>query len=87
MGYVTPKFIYARDEKGNETDQHVASIHDASQESVYLVLAADPHDEWDGRSQWMWVRLQNGDLILGVFPQGDTYFSVEEDASTPTHLT
>lgn len=30
------------------------------------------------RSDWQWVRLANGDLMLAVFPQGDGYFEVED---------
>ncbi len=54
-------------------------IHPASKESVNTVLNANPNCI-DGRSNWVWVRLPNGDLVLGVFPQGGTYFAVEEDA-------
>lgn len=25
-----------------------------------------------------WIRLANGDLILGVFPCGETYFDIEK---------
>jgi hypothetical protein len=32
----------------------------------------------DGRSDFVWLRLPNGDLILGVWPQGDTYLTVVE---------
>lgn len=52
----------------------------ASAESIEKVLMADENDP-DGRSEYMWVRLANGDLILGVFPQGDTYVEVTADAS------
>jgi hypothetical protein len=57
-----------------------SSIHvkPASAESVRTVLAAD-EDSPDGRSPYVWVRLPNGDLVLGVFPQGDTYFLTEND--------
>jgi hypothetical protein len=60
----------------------IATIHPASAESVQQVLAADENDG-DGRSQWVWVRLANGDLVLGLYPQGDTYFACEHDAQTP----
>ena len=76
----TPKYIYASDEKGHPTDQVICHIHDASRASVDLVLSQDVDAE-DGRSQWLWVRLQNGDLILGCFPMADTYMAVEDDAS------
>ena len=57
-------------------------VHPASAESIGYVLSQDI-DTGDGRSEWVWVRLGNGDLILGVFPQGDTYFAVEVDAEWP----
>lgn len=51
-------------------------LGDADERAVAVVLAADEaHD--DGRSQWLWVRFPNGDLMLGTFPQGDTYFETE----------
>lgn len=62
-----------------ETKVH---IHPASDESVHAVLNADPDDP-DGRSQWLWVRLPNGDLVLGIFPQGETYMACEKDAQWP----
>jgi hypothetical protein len=64
---------------GYGTDQQ-AQVHlqDAAPEAVTEVLAADPNDE-DGRSQWVWMRFPNGDLVLATFPQGDTYFSAWEE--------
>ncbi len=52
-------------------------IENAPEEAVKFVLGADQESN-DGRSQWVWVRLQNGDLVLAVFPQGDTYFHTEQ---------
>lgn len=57
----------------------LAMVHPASQASVNYVLAQSETDE-NGRSNWVWVRLPNGDLILGVYPQADTYCAVEADA-------
>ena len=62
--------------------ENVVTVFPASQESVNTVLAAG-EDDPEGRSQWMWVRLGNGDLILGVYPQGETYFATEKDAVGP----
>jgi hypothetical protein len=59
--------------------REIARIHPASDESVKLVLAQRTGG-MDGRSPFVWVRLPNGDLILGVFPQGDTYLACEADA-------
>lgn len=49
----------------------------AREREIAYMLNADFNDE-DGRSQWQWFRLPNGDLIFGTFPQGDTYISMAE---------
>lgn len=36
------------------------------------VVEADKTSD-DGRSQFFWMRLNNDDLILAVYPQGQTY--------------
>ena len=68
-----------------EVEQTVAWLHPASAKAVKKVLKA-PKNTGNGRSNWMWVRLPNGDLILGVFPQGETYEAVELDAIYPEGL-
>ncbi len=64
-----------------ETESHDILLKPASPASVLTVLAASDTDE-DGRSEWLWVRLPNGDLVLGVYPQGDTYMATEHDHTT-----
>lgn len=49
--------------------------YEASQEAADLILNA-PMDE-DGRSEWLWVVLENGDVLLACFPQGETYERIE----------
>jgi hypothetical protein len=71
--------------RDEETGQHLATVHAASLQHVAAVSQADEHSE-NGRSEWLWIRLANGDLVLGVFPQGDTYFAVEEDAEHPRYF-
>lgn len=56
---------------------HLATVTPAKNAAVTEVLQADV-SSMDGRSQWVWVRLADGTLILGVFPQGDTYMNVAE---------
>lgn len=56
----------------NDHDEVVAEIKPADEDMVERVLAAEEEGH-DGRSNWMWVRLSNGDLILGVYPQGQLY--------------
>lgn len=75
-----PHYI-KRDEDSNE-NPNLAAVHPASDEAVNLVMNAPVGDD-DGRSPWVWVRLANGDLVLGVFPCGETYFAVEADAHFP----
>jgi hypothetical protein len=64
----------------DENDVREVWLKPASEESVNTVLNADENSD-DGRSEWLWIRLPNGDLILGVVPQGDTYFATELDHS------
>lgn len=78
---VKPHEIYKIDDNGTPIEAELlATIMPAPRESVDLVLSQS-EDELDGRSNWVWVRLQDGTLILGVFPQGDTYFATEKDHS------
>lgn len=55
---------------------YIAQTCTASLDSVQYVLSLPVSDM--GRSRFEWIRLVNGDLILGVFPRGDGYFSVEK---------
>lgn len=54
----------------------------ASDESVGRVLNAQLDD--NGRSPFMWLRLQNGDLFLAVAPKGATYEDCELDSQLPS---
>ncbi len=76
MAQIKAHYLEAPDYESKDFYGHV---HPASQASVDLVLAQS-EEGMDGRSNWVWVRLPNGDLVLGVYPQGDTYFEVEDDA-------
>ena len=60
-------------------DAMVVHRADADPDDVIYVLSMSPELD-DARSQWQWFRLPNGDLILGVFPQGSTYFDVTDSA-------
>lgn len=77
--HITTMSIEDLKDTSNSDNITIATIHPASAEAVSIVLDADEHDP-DGRSNWVWVRLPNGDLLLGIFPQGETYFAVEVDA-------
>lgn len=54
----------------------------ASIDAAVAIFAANPDLE-DGftRSEYLWIRLANGDLILGVFPQDEAYFAFEQEHS------
>lgn len=60
-------------------DKTIMTVHPASAKSVEYV-SKQTEKGMDGRSNWVWIRLANGDLILGCYPQGETYFMVEDDA-------
>lgn len=77
-----PHVISIQDSSGRDTKQVCAFVHPASELSVAHVLGQQVDD--DGRSEWVWVRLQDGTLILGVLPMGSTYESVEGDATFPS---
>lgn len=72
--------ILKQDVPRDEWTDTIAHVHPASPEAVETVMDS-PVETGDGRSEWVWVRLPNGDLILGVFPQGATYEAVEQDAA------
>lgn len=79
--HLTPHEVFNEDHT-DAPPGYLGRIAPADPKAVAFVLAADEHAE-DGRSQWMWVRLANGDLILGVFPQGEVYFGTETDLGRP----
>ncbi len=70
--------IFMTDDTGRETEQRIAYTQPAAAKDVEFVLSRPETD--DGRSAWTWIRLQNGDLILGVYPCGETYFEIETNA-------
>jgi hypothetical protein len=59
----------------------VAHIQYARPEAAARVLSA-PVGTGEGRSAFFWIRLHNGDLMLGVFPQGETYELLEGEPGT-----
>lgn len=61
----------------DEQTHCIVYVGPANREAVILTLSADEIDGMDGRSSWKWFRFPNGDLVLGVYPQGDTYFATE----------
>lgn len=66
------------EETGRSTDRVIARTQPASKKAVEHVLAANPKlDLGYTRSEWLWIRLSNGDLILGMFPQDNAYFEHE----------
>lgn len=71
--------LKAEDDNGNTTDRLIAVRQDASEAWASKVLQSRVSD--DGRSDFYWFRLTNGDLVLGVYPRGDMYFATEGDRS------
>jgi hypothetical protein len=60
----------------------LATVHPASEQYATQVLEAEIDN--DGRSEWLWLRLTDGTLMLGVFPRGETYMAMEPDSAYPT---
>ncbi len=47
---------------------------EAEREAVDTVLNAQV-GHIDGRSEWFFLRLPTGDLVLATYPRGDTYLA------------
>jgi hypothetical protein len=71
--------IRALDDSGLETTQLIATALPARDAQVKRVIEASQGK--NGRSEWYWFRLQNGDLVLGVYPCGDTYEEITQVGS------
>lgn len=72
------RWLFDDDDEGSPGERVIGVMRPASPESVEAVLSADENDD-DGRSQFFWLRLSNGDLVLATFPQGETYMKTERD--------
>ncbi len=78
---MTSRTIFCDDENGNATTQRCAETAPAPVEMAERIAALPVGI--DTRSEWTWFRLANGDLVLGFFPCGDTYFETEADDNRP----
>lgn len=61
----------------NESGQTIAQIVPVESDNMKALIFNADESSPDGRSPWCWIRLANGDLIFGCFPQGDTYMETE----------
>jgi hypothetical protein len=77
MSETWPLFDYGQDTPYDPSLPPLGEFAIADEDDAIDVLQ-QPVGTTDGRSNFMWIRLRNGDLILGVFPEGDTYFKYEE---------
>lgn len=68
MAYLPTGPLELSDHPGGEQ----ALCANAKPEDILRVIEANEQDK-DGRSQWLWIMLPNGDILLGTFPQGATY--------------
>jgi hypothetical protein len=75
------KVLYVIDENGFNTSTPCATMANADPKIAAKVISAPITD--DGRSNWKWFRLANGDLVLGCLPYGDTYFMTKADPNRP----
>lgn len=69
--------IYAIDDTGADTNMPICVCADAAEGVVNDLVAAQP------RNGWKLFRLQNGDLIVGFFPEGDDYEIVAAHPDCP----
>jgi hypothetical protein len=77
MARVPPKMTDINELMDDGTEVLRAVRMQASDADVKVMLEAMCQGD-DGRSQWCWFRLPNGDLIFGCYPQGDTYERVSQ---------
>ena len=64
------------DVEGNDPTHPLASVTPATIDQFVDIMCRGT--DGDGRSEPVWVRLRDGTLILGVFPQGDTYLEFSD---------
>lgn len=76
---IKPKHVHY--DYGNGPER-ICSIHPASRDSSDTVIVS-PINSGDGRTEWVWVSLADGTLLLGTFPEGETYDRVVNDAEFP----
>lgn len=56
-----------------DTVRDQLDVNDFPEDVFREILITKDEDEDNGRSQTVAIRLPNGDLVLGFYPQGDTY--------------
>jgi len=61
-----------------ETPQIIGWSAPMGSEAIKMVLDA-PTSGDDGRSEFFYLLLANGDLVVACYPQGDTYMSLDAD--------
>lgn len=64
-------------ETGTQGSTIIATVTPATDAEIEMVLEAPVWGD-DGRSPFQWITLQNGDMILGVFPHGETFEKVRQ---------
>ena len=76
------KYIYQDKDVDDSKPALIAITGKADPEMARMVMSQSPGGN-DGRSEWLWVRLGNGDLLLACYPQGETYEMTEGDINRP----
>lgn len=51
----------------------------ATERQITSVLSCEDEVSGNGRSQWFWFVMPNGDQVLGTYPQGDLYLDICND--------
>lgn len=60
-----------------DDDNIIATAYCASQDKAEMVIRQPVGP--DGRSEWSWFILANGDVILGCFPRGNTFEQISDE--------
>lgn len=63
---------------GDSIAVHTVALDFPASPDVVMAVLSQPEDD-NGRSEFRWLMLPNGDWFLGVWPHGDTYVATELD--------
>lgn len=69
---------YMTKEDATLCPDNIVYVEPASKKAAKMVVKAD-EETGDGRSEWFWMRMPSGDLLLCTYPQGETYEATEWD--------
>lgn len=75
---IEPHGLFDQDDQGEQTDRQIAWIEPANRQDVQRFLMLQQDGSGETRSDWFWMRLRDGTLLFGSFPQGDAYLEFSD---------